>query len=62
VRAWKGSEGNYGVQWQLFSEFLEKGVIRRARVHGAFLRREGDVETAAACCDALERESLPLTT
>jgi hypothetical protein len=62
VRAWTGDGGDCGVQWQLFSEFLEKGVIRRARVHGAFLRRDGDVEAAAACCEAIECEALPLTT
>jgi hypothetical protein len=50
------------VQWELFAEFLEKGVIWLARLHGAFMRREHDVEIAAACCDALQRAALPLTT
>jgi hypothetical protein len=54
--------GNWNVQWTLFAEFLEKGVIRRARLHGAFLRRENDLDLAAACCEAIERDSLPLTT
>jgi hypothetical protein len=49
-------------EWQLFSEFLEKGVIRRARVAMAFLPRENDVELAAACCHALRSRPLPLTT
>jgi len=62
VRTQRDDEGNCRVQWELFAEFLEKGVIRRARVHGAFLRRENDKETAAACCEAIERDSLPLTT
>jgi hypothetical protein len=50
------------VDWELFSEFLEKGVIRRARLHSALVPRENDVEIAAACCDAIERCALPLTT
>jgi hypothetical protein len=51
----------YRASWRLFAEFLEKGVIRRARLHGAFLRREDDMEIAAACCEAIENQSLPLT-
>jgi hypothetical protein len=56
-----GSVGG-DVKWELFSEFLEKGVIRRARLHSAFVRRENDVEVAAACCEAVQRSDLPLTT
>jgi hypothetical protein len=48
--------------WRLFSEFLEKGVIRRARVHGAILPRENDVELALECCRGIEQSPLPLTT
>ena len=55
-------ENNCSAQWTLFAEFLEKGVIRRARLQCAFLRRENDLDLAAACCDAIERDSLPLTT
>jgi hypothetical protein len=62
ARAWRQDDGRYRVEWQIFAEFLEKGVIRRARVYGAFLRREDDVQSALACCEAIERESLPLTT
>jgi hypothetical protein len=54
-------DGNSRGNWRLFAEFLEKGVIRRARIHAAFLRRDDDVELAAACCRAIEHESLPLT-
>jgi hypothetical protein len=53
--------GEYGAKWTLFSEFMEKGVIRRARLVGVFLPRENDVELAAACCKAVERSPLPLT-
>ena len=49
-------------EWRLFSEFLEKGVIRRARVHAAILPREKDIEIAAACCKAIDALELPLTT
>ncbi|HVT26867.1 MAG TPA: hypothetical protein VHE81_02505 [Lacipirellulaceae bacterium] len=50
------------LEWHLFADFLEKGVIRRARVHTALLRRENDLQTAAACCAAARRLQLPLTT
>jgi hypothetical protein len=60
VRSAHGPDSH--VQWELFAEFLEKGVIRRARLHSAFLQRENDLELAAAYCTAIERDSLPLTT
>jgi hypothetical protein len=50
------------LEWRLFGEFLEKGVIRRARLHAAVLPRENDIETAAACCAAIDSLELPLTT
>src|SRR5262249_15616067 len=56
------ANGECESRWQLFAEFLEKGVIRRARVHAAFLPREGDVESAAAFCRAVGKSALPLTT
>jgi hypothetical protein len=49
-------------RWELFSEFLEKGVIRRARVQSVFLPREDDVHLAAKCCRMLASRPLPLTT
>jgi hypothetical protein len=49
-------------EWRLFAEFLEKGVIRRARVHTAIVPRENDIEIAAACCKAIDSLELPLTT
>jgi hypothetical protein len=56
-------EGNgKAFEWRLFAEFLEKGVIRRARVHAAIVPRDNDVEIAAACCKAIDRLDLPLTT
>jgi hypothetical protein len=50
------------IEWRLFADFLEKGVIRRARIYAALLPRENDVEYALACCEASERLQLPLTT
>jgi hypothetical protein len=49
-------------EWRLFAEFLEKGVIRRARVHTVIVPRDKDVEIAAACCKAIAGLELPLTT
>jgi hypothetical protein len=49
-------------EWRLFAEFLEKGVIRRARVHAAIVPRDSDIEIAAACCAAIDGLELPLTT
>jgi hypothetical protein len=54
--------GEQFVTWTLFSEFMEKGVIRRARLVSAFLPRANDVELAATCCDAVLCSPLPLTT
>ncbi len=55
------SPGHSQLVWQLFAEFLEKGVIRRARIHAAILPRKNDIELAAECCAALEQVPLPLT-
>lgn len=49
-------------EWQLFADFLEKGVIRRARVQAALLPRQNDLELALECCKAMEQCALPLTT
>lgn len=61
LRCSAGPRGKAFVQWDLFSEFLEKGVIRRARVHGALLPRANDVELAIECCSLFEQSPLPLT-
>jgi hypothetical protein len=55
-------KGAAAFEWRLFDEFLEKGVIRRARVHAAILPRDNDVAIAAACCKAIDGLRLPLTT
>ena len=36
--------------------------IRKARLQTALVPREGDVQAAIACCAAVERQALPLTT
>jgi len=54
--------GDSMAEWRLFADFLEKGVIRRARAHGALVPRKNDVEIAVACCEAAVRLELPLTT
>lgn len=56
------SEGQTEITHLLLSDFLEKGVIRRARLRGVFLDREGDAEAAANWYRALVSERLPLTT
>jgi hypothetical protein len=61
VRASSGANGST-LEWRLFAEFLEKGVIRRARLHAAMLPRENDLDIAAACCAAIDKLELPLTT
>ena len=59
----EANEGGFQTShWDLFAEFLEKGVIRRAQIHGVFLPRKGDIELAAACYRAAEVRPLPLTT
>jgi hypothetical protein len=48
--------------WLLFADFLEKGVIWRARLQSLVVPRENDVATAIACCRADDQRPLPLTT
>jgi hypothetical protein len=56
------ARGAYRAEWHLFADFLEKGVIRKARLQSAFLPRENDVPIALAYCAATEQRPLPLTT
>ena len=46
----------------LFGERLEKGVIRRVRMAGLFMPRDGDLDRALSCYQAFISEPLPLTT
>ena len=54
-------DGTAQARWRVFADFLEKGVIRRARLQSGFVPRENDLEIAAACCRSIERQPLPLT-
>lgn len=47
--------------WRLFPERLEKGVIRRCRIAGWFLPREGDQQASAEIFRRMLLEPLPLT-
>lgn len=49
-------------RWELFAEFLEKGVIRRARLQSLWVPREDDVQLVAECCQSIANRPLPLTT
>jgi hypothetical protein len=54
--------GRFTTEWSLFGEFLEKGVIRRARMMSIFLPHKRDEELAAEYCREFQRRPLPLTT
>lgn len=49
-------------RWELFAEFLEKGVIRKAQLQMALVTREKDVELASNWCRQMKSRPLPLTT
>lgn len=54
-------DDSYVLRRQLGGSFLEKGVIRRLRVRGAFLTRENDFDQAQQCLAKLATEQPPLT-
>jgi hypothetical protein len=56
------ADGPCHVEWLLFADFLEKGVIWRARLQSLLVPRENDVALANACCRANDQRPLPLTT
>lgn len=51
----------FQLSYQLFPEFLEKGVIRKGRVWGVLTPRERDLETAGRCVQQLVAAPPPLT-
>ncbi|MCA9232093.1 MAG: hypothetical protein KDA57_15700 [Planctomycetales bacterium] len=55
------SPGVWGLRRELGGSFLEKGVIRRLQVRGAFLPRHEDLQLAAECLAGLSAEAPPLT-
>lgn len=50
------------VQWHVFPERLEKGVIRRGRVRGVVLARGNDVNDACVAIEAFAKSELALST
>lgn len=54
--------GEIAIQRDLAGAFLEKGVIRRLRIHGAFVPRAGDLQLAGQLLSELAAGSPPLTT
>lgn len=56
------SNGAIRLSNSLFAEHLEKGVIRRGRIRGLFLKRDGDEASARAGFKAFLDSPLPLTT
>jgi hypothetical protein len=57
----RGDDRICHARWELFAEFLEKGVIRRARMHALLVPRSCDTELARAAYNALQLQPLPLT-
>jgi hypothetical protein len=53
--------GRYLSSFRLFEERLEKGVIRRGRLQGIFLERQGDQASAWDCYRRFVASQLPLT-
>ena len=56
------AEGVSRTKWRLFADFLEKGVIWRARMQSLIVPRSNDVELTIAYCRAMDQRPLPLTT
>jgi hypothetical protein len=61
LRFQRSLTGKFTAEWELFADFLEKGVIRRARAYGVLLPREDDIELALESCAAILQIPLPLT-
>jgi hypothetical protein len=57
-----GSHNAAKLEWMLFPERLEKGVIRRARISGWFMPAENDLATAVELAKRFVAEPPPLTT
>ena len=58
----KATDAEVEIRYELFPEFLEKGVIRKGRIQSLFLPRAGDEELAVAASQALAAAAPPLTT
>lgn len=58
----RAGDGVWHSRWELFGDFLEKGVIRRARLESSFVAQSHDLEFACAVCQSIDDRPLPLTT
>ena len=58
----KSGPNSFEINHHLFRHELEKGVIRRGRVRGAFVRRADDVAAAQHLYDQFVKSPPPLTT
>jgi hypothetical protein len=58
----RDDNGRSLARWELFAEFLEKGVIRRTRMQTLFVPRADDMQLANAWCQMISSRPLPLTT
>lgn len=54
--------GNTTIHRKLGGLFMEKGVIRRMRIRGLMLPREGDQQLAQQCLEGFRSAAPPLTT
>ncbi len=57
-----GSDGTGQSHWPLGGDFLEKGVLRRARIRGQFVPQDRDIELATVLQTKLESEQPPIST
>ena len=55
------NQQSFAISHQLFQQRLEKGVILRARVRAAVLRRQDDLSTAQAAYERFANAEPPLT-
>lgn len=55
------ADGTASANWRVFGQFLEKGVIRRARISGVLLPREDDIGTAAEAFQQFAESEAVLT-
>jgi hypothetical protein len=53
--------GSVGLSHDLFEQKLEKGVILRARIRGALVKQESDIDCAMAALGGFSAAEPPLT-
>lgn len=55
-------EASVRLNYEIYADRLEKGVIRRGRIRGLFVTRANDEPSALACLEQLTNAAPPLTT